>query len=210
MGIFEKRRFRKFLLYVQDFNEEKESTWDGVDPNRTTSAQLFAKFSLDKDTADFSGHALALFRDDEFLNRPCRELIERVKLYSESLARYGKSPYLYPMYGLGDLPQGFARLSAIYGGTYMLNKPVEEIVYDEAGVIVGIKSEGELAKCKQLFADPSYIPAKVEKTGELIRCICLLDHPVPNTKDSLSCQIIIPQKQLNRRSGELSFKFSIN
>jgi hypothetical protein len=35
------------------------------------------------------------------------------------------------------------RLSAIYGGTYMLNKPIEEIVY-ENGVAVGVKSEGEV------------------------------------------------------------------
>jgi hypothetical protein len=28
------------------------------------------------------------------------------------------------------LLQGFARLSAIYGGTYMLDKPIEEIVYE--------------------------------------------------------------------------------
>lgn len=55
-------------------------------------------------------------------------------MYSESLARYGKSPYLYPMYGLGELPQGFARLSAIYGGTYMLDKPIDEIVFENGKV----------------------------------------------------------------------------
>jgi len=37
----------------------------------------------------------------------------RCKLYSESLGRYGKSPYLYPLYGLGELPQGFARSAFI-------------------------------------------------------------------------------------------------
>jgi Rab GDP dissociation inhibitor len=41
------------------------------------------------------------------------------------------------------MPQGFARLSAIYGGTYMLNKPIDEIIY-ENGVAVGVKSEGEV------------------------------------------------------------------
>lgn len=37
----------------------------------------------------------------------------------------------------------FYRLSAIYGGTYMLNKPIEEIIV-ENGKIVGVKSEGEV------------------------------------------------------------------
>jgi len=44
-----------------------------------------------------------------YLRKPAEETIMRCKLYSESLARYGKSPYLYPLYGLGELPQGFAR-----------------------------------------------------------------------------------------------------
>lgn len=36
------------------------------------------------------------------------------------------------------------RLSAIYGGTYMLNKPIDEIVV-ENGKVVGVKSEGEVS-----------------------------------------------------------------
>lgn len=200
MGMFEKRRFRNFLLYVQDFNQNEPKTWKEVDPHRWNGAQLYEKFGLDKDTADFTGHALALYRDDEYLALPCLDLIHRVKLYSESLARYGKSPYLYPLYGLGELPQGFARLSAIYGGTYMLDKPVEELVY-ENGRVVGVKSGGEIARCKQVYCDPSYVPDRVKKVGQVVRCICLLNHSIPNTKDALSCQIIIPQKQVGRRSG---------
>lgn len=37
--------------------------------------------------------------------------------------------------------------------------------------------------------------------GQVVRAICLMDHPIPNTKDALSTQIIIPQKQVNRNSG---------
>ena len=137
---------------------------------------------------------------DRYLQEPCLDLINRVKLYSESLARYGKSPYLYPLYGLGELPQGFARLSAIYGGTYMLDKAVDEIIV-ENGKVVGVRSGSETARCKQVYCDPSYVSDRVRKVGQVIRCICLLNHPIPNTKDALSCQIIIPQKQVARKYG---------
>lgn len=199
MGMFEKRRFRNFLIFVQDYDENDPKTWKDVDPKRTTVAELYDKFGLDKNTQDFTGHALALYRDDDYLSTPVPETIRRIKLYSDSLARYGKSPYLYPMYGLGELPQGFARLSAIYGGTYMLDKPVDELVL-EGNKVVGVRSGSEVVRCKQVYCDPSYVPDRVKKIGQVIRCICLLDHPIPNIKDALSCQVIIPQKQVNRKS----------
>ena len=40
-------------------------------------------------TCDFVGHALALYRDDEYRNKPFLETVNRIKLYSNSLARYG-------------------------------------------------------------------------------------------------------------------------
>jgi Rab GDP dissociation inhibitor len=126
--------------------------------------------------------------------------VKPIKLYGESVLRYGNSPYIYPMFGLGEMPQGFARLSAIYGGTYMLNKPVEEIVYGPDGVVVGVKSEGEVAKCKFVIGDPSYFPDKVKKGKKLVRCICILSHPVANTNNAESCQIILPQKETKRRN----------
>jgi len=199
MGLFEKRRFKNFLVFVQDFNEDDPKTWKDVDPNTLTTDELYKKFGLEPNTCDFAGHALSLHRNDDYLNEPCLETIKRVKLYSDSLARYGKSPYLYPLYGLGELPQGFARLSAIYGGTYMLDKQIDEIVMED-GKVVGVKSGGEMAKCKQVYCDPTYVSEKTKKTGQVVRCICLMDHPIPNTKDALSTQIIIPQKQVGRQS----------
>ncbi|KAK9287384.1 hypothetical protein L1049_015802 [Liquidambar formosana] len=82
------------------------------------------KYGLEDDTVDFIGHALALQIDDSYLDQPAMDFVQRTKLYAESLAHcQGGSPYIYPLYGLGELPQAFARLNAVYGGTYMLNKP---------------------------------------------------------------------------------------
>lgn len=58
-----------------------------------------------------------------------------------------------------------------------------------------------MARCKQLICDPSYVPDRVRKAGQVIRIICVLSHPIKNTNDANSCQIIIPQNQVNRKSG---------
>jgi Rab GDP dissociation inhibitor len=126
--------------------------------------------------------------------------MEKVRLYFESLARHLKSPYIYPLYGLGELPQAFARLSAIYGGTYMLEMPVDEVLM-ENGKFVGVRSGTEVAKAACVIGDPSYFPDRVKKTGQVVRIVCLLNGPIPNAKNADSTQIIIPQKQVGRKSG---------
>lgn len=201
----------------------------GVDLDRTSMTEVYTKFGLEAGTQDFIGHAMALHLEDScvysivcfpacpsdttysYLRRPARETYERIMLYSNSMAKYGKSPYIYPLYGLGELPQGFARLSAIYGGTYMLDKPVDEVVYDDAGKFVGIRSGDETVKAAKVIGDPSYFLSNKSKEGEekvfeegkVVRSICILKHPIPNTNDSDSLQLIIPQKQVNRKNGAL-------
>lgn len=59
----------------------------------------------------------------------------------------------------------------------------------------------QVARCKQLICDPSYVSDRVTKVGQVIRVICILSHPIKNTNDANSCQIIIPQNQVNRKSG---------
>ena len=41
MGLFEKRRFKNFLVFVQDFNEEDPKTWKEVDPKTTTTDEVY-------------------------------------------------------------------------------------------------------------------------------------------------------------------------
>ena len=156
---------------------------------------------------DFIGHALALYTDDSYLDRPARAMVTAVKLYSESLARFDAgSPYIYPLYGLGELPQAFARLSAVYGGTYMLAKPDAKVEYDpETGKAIGVSSEGETARAKFVVGDPSYFPGKTRRVGQVVRALCILSQPIPGCGDAHSVQIILPQKQTGRRTDMYVF-----
>lgn len=42
MGLFEKRRVRKFLIYVQDYLENDPKTHEGLDLTRVTTSELIA------------------------------------------------------------------------------------------------------------------------------------------------------------------------
>ncbi|KAI0778600.1 rab GDP-dissociation inhibitor [Trametes elegans] len=209
MGLFEKRRAKKFFEFLQGWKDEDPATHQGIDLDKNTMAQVYEKFGLEPGTQDFIGHAMALYLDDDYKTKPARPTYERIVLYTSSMARYGKSPYIYPLYGLGELPQAFARLSAIYGGTYMLDKPIDEIVTDADGKFIGVRSGNETVKAKQVVGDPSYFGAgksaesgkvRVLEEGKVIRAICFLKHPIPGTDDADSAQIIIPQNQVGRRN----------
>jgi Rab GDP dissociation inhibitor len=81
----------------------------------------------------------------------------------------------------------------------MLDRPVDKIIYGDDGKVCGVESRGETAKCKMVVGDPSYFPEKVRKVGKIIRVICILNHPVASCDNAKSFQLIIPQKQTNRK-----------
>ncbi|KAG2056969.1 rab GDP-dissociation inhibitor [Suillus hirtellus] len=209
MGLFEKYRAKKFFEFLQKWEEEDPTTHQGLDLDKDSMRKVYQHFGLEPGTQDFIGHALALYLDDDYINKPARETYERIVLYTTSMARWGKSPYIYPLYGLGELPQSFARLSAIYGGTYMLDKPIDEIVLNKDGSFAGVRSGAETVRAKMVIGDPSYFGAgkeaeggklRVVEDGKVVRAICILKHPIPGTEESDSVQIIIPQNQVNRRN----------
>lgn len=203
MGFFEKRKFRNFLIWLYDYDKDKPSTYlKGMSLDRITTRKMFEDNNLDVNTQSFIGHAMALHTDDSYLDEPASATAEAVQLYAYSLERYEKSPYIYPIYGLGGLPEGFSRLCAIHGGTFMLNKGIDSILFDAEGKAWGVQAGNEVAKAPIIVGDPSYFTAsaKTRKTVRVVRSICILDHPIKDTDNAESVQIIIPAAQVKRKN----------
>jgi len=212
MGMFQKRRYIQFIRWINDFEYDEPKTHQGCDVFRQTTGEIFNYFKLEPATQLFTGHAFALFLDDSYLQKPAKDMVDRVKLYAYSVTRYGKSPYIYPKWGLGGLPEGFSRRCAVHGGVYMLNIEeksnfIEDIMFNDDGRVCGIKSEGLVAKCSSLISDPSYFIGtdKIEKTGRVARCICILSHPIDHTdsNNNDSAQIIIPGSAVPNRKSDI-------
>lgn len=98
---------KRVCRYVQEYSETKPETHQGLDLKQMTMAQLFAHFQLEPATIEFIGHALALHGNDDYRNESALPTVMKVKLYHDSLMRFAgtRSPYIYPLYGLGELPQ---------------------------------------------------------------------------------------------------------
>lgn len=201
VGFFQKRRLRNFLQFIAKYKQSDPSTHDGFNCATSTTRELMSKFSLDDNTVDFVVHAMALQSSDECLNGPALPVVEAIQLYASSLARFGGSPFIYPAYGLGGLPESFSRLCAVNGGTFMLHQDVDEILYDSEGKFAGIRCGDAAASATTVIGDPSYFPAdKVKREGRVIRTILLLNHGLECLKGVQSGQIILPQKQIGRHN----------
>ncbi|CAH8612394.1 unnamed protein product [Dicrocoelium dendriticum] len=80
----------------------------------------------------------------------------------------------------------------------MLNKPVDEILFED-GKVVGLRSGEETVRCGAIVCSPTYAPDNVRKTGQVIRAICILNHPIEKLPNCLSAQIIIPSYECGRK-----------
>nr|DAC74104.1 TPA_exp: GDP dissociation inhibitor 1 [Thraustochytrium sp. LLF1b] len=174
------------------------------DLQQMTMRELYKAFGIDSTTQNFIGHAMALQTDDSYLDKPAEPTVLACQLYAFSVGRYGQdSPYLYPNYGLSTIPEGFSRLSALYGGTVMLRTDVDEILRDAEGKAVGVRVGDQAASAPVIIGDASYFPPEMSrKTGQVARSVCLLKHTIKNTIGD-SAQLILPAKHLVGKTNDV-------
>ncbi|XP_065579166.1 rab GDP dissociation inhibitor alpha-like [Artemia franciscana] len=176
-------------MYLQEWDFCDVASYKGLCPFSLAMQEFFDKFELKPDFADFVGRHLALYRDNSYLQRDARYTLIRMKVYCESLARYGEPGTLWlamaslnhqdaflnhePCLSIGRDPGGIAMLSTFDFNrddwTSLCKKPVDEIVM-EYGKVVGVRSGRETARCKQVYCDPSYVPGRVDHFCQVIRC----------------------------------------
>lgn len=128
--------------------------------------------------------------DDQTL---CPDGVKRVKKFLQSLGRYGNSPFLFPMYGCGEIPQCFCRLCAVFGGIYCLKRSITEIHMNELlDEIHAIKCDEQTIKAKAIVISGTeikhfaHVLPKTEdastssqhKCGKLSRAIFIITRPL--------------------------------
>ncbi|XP_031838052.1 rab escort protein [Nomia melanderi] len=90
----------------------------------------------------------------------CRDGVNRTKHFLNSLGRYGSTPFLWPMYGSGELPQCFCRLCAVFGGVYCLKRQLDGVVIDNEKCKAIISGKQRLT-LKHLVVGQGHLPPEI-------------------------------------------------
>lgn len=113
-----------------------------------------------------------------------------LKKFVESLGRYGNSPFLFPMYGCGEIPQCFCRLCAVFGGIYCLQRGIKEIkaagTVDTGKLSMKLETDEEISVGNIVFG-PSTMRVSTDKVQDekahLARGVLIVDKPLKDTNE---------------------------
>ncbi|CAN6926731.1 unnamed protein product [Brassica oleracea] len=100
-----------------------------------------------------SGIIICTYHDQDNTETCERLGIDRLALYITSIGRFSNAlgALMYPIYGLGELPQAFCRRAAVKGCIYVLRMPVTSLLLDKASVKL---ASGQEIFSQKLVLDP--------------------------------------------------------
>jgi len=208
ISLLEKRTLTKFLQRVkEEVNlQQSESSKEEKLPQIPHSESKFVDFLNSQGLSDrlqtFIFYSIAFLlenqknSENEIISK--REGLQLLKKYIDSLGRYGNTPFLTELYGINELTQAFCRLSAVYGGTYVLRRyPIKflpasnssptNVFYE--GIV---DSEGQTLYCDFIVANLDYFPEHCDSKNQSVisRCVCITEMSLNSEKQELL--IVIP------------------
>ncbi|XP_077448757.1 rab proteins geranylgeranyltransferase component A 1 [Stigmatopora argus] len=115
LSMVEKRKLMRFLTSCLEEKEEPEAH----------AGRSYSEFLRERQLGDnlrhFLLHSIAMATEDT----PAPAGLASTRHFLRCLGRYGNTPFLFPVYGLGEIPQCFCRMCAVFGGVYCLRHPVD-------------------------------------------------------------------------------------
>jgi len=153
ISVVEKRILMKFLTWC--LQEDQPPCPD------LTFGELLKKEKLTPNLTHFVLHSIAMVEPDV----SAEDGLKATRKFLSSLGRFGPTPFLWSMYGTGELPQAFCRLCAVFGGVYYLGRSLEGLVVKE-GTAQAVVTEGRRIQCDQVVLPASLVPAELRLEDE--------------------------------------------
>ncbi len=184
----EKRLLMRYLVQTANLADDSPELADDPTATGTFGDYLRDKMQLTPLLSRFVLNSIAMVADAASVATGLRS----TRKFLSSLGRFGSSPFLWQMYGAGELPQAFCRLCAVFGGTYSLGRRTDAVVLDKDGRAVAVMSGGKRIECKNLvlpahLCQGTSLANRVTHSGSAHRMICLAEESIlPSEKEEVT------------------------
>lgn len=212
----EKRQLMKFLTFCSQQGEQDE-TWTR-NTTIVTSAEtaeegmdlpfgeyLKLKWKFSEETCRFIIYAIAGKTENDITG----ECIEPMKRYFTSIGVYGKTPFIYPLYGTAEISQAFCRLAAVFGAIFVLRQKVDKFIVekqdDKPSKCSGIIMNGKYIGANKIVTTSGCLPENMAVNGsnseKVSRAVLITDGTVLHGNTDAAIAITIPPNIAKNRKN---------
>uniref|UniRef100_A0A8C6Z188 Rab proteins geranylgeranyltransferase component A n=1 Tax=Nothoprocta perdicaria TaxID=30464 RepID=A0A8C6Z188_NOTPE len=189
LTMVEKRLLMKFLTFCLEYEQHPD---EYQDYENRTFAEFLGTRKLTPSLQHFILHSIAMVSEAD-----CSTLdgIQATKKFLQCLGRYGNTPFLFPLYGQGEIPQCFCRMCAVFGGIYCLRHSVQCLVVDkESGRCKAVLDHfGQRISAKYFVVEDSFLSESTCKNvcyRQISRAILITDQSILKTDSEQQVSIL--------------------
>ncbi|XP_071979037.1 rab proteins geranylgeranyltransferase component A 1 [Engystomops pustulosus] len=192
LSMIEKRTLMKFLTFCADYEQHPEEYQDHTD---VTFAEFLQSKRLSPSLQHFVLCSIAMVSN----STNTVDGLKATQHFLRCLGRYGNTPFLFHMYGLGEIPQCFCRMSAVFGGIYCLHHSLRGLLVDaqSSECTAVIDSRGKRIRSRYVVIEDSYLPRSVctqTTYRQISRAVLITDRSVlrSNSDQEISVLTVPP------------------
>ncbi|XP_030064890.1 rab proteins geranylgeranyltransferase component A 1 isoform X1 [Microcaecilia unicolor] len=195
LTMVEKRMLMKFLTFCLDYEQKAEEYQDYKD---CAFSEYLKTKKLTPSLQHFILHAIAMVSE----TASTIDGLRATQHFLQSLGRYGNTPFLFPLYGLGEIPQCFCRMCAVFGGIYCLRHSVQCLVVDKESsrCKAVIDSLGQRITCSYFIVEDSYLSEETCNNvcyRQISRAVLITDRSVLKSDSDQQVSILtVPPMEL--------------
>ncbi|KAG6928266.1 CHM, Rab escort protein 1, partial [Chelydra serpentina] len=189
LTMVEKRMLMKFLTFCLDYEQHPNEYQDYEE--RKFSEYLKTQ-KLTSNLQHFILHSIAMVSEAD---SGTIDGLKATKRFLQCLGRYGNTPFLFPLYGQGEIPQCFCRMCAVFGGIYCLRHSVKCLVVDkESGRCKALIDHfGQRINANYFVVEDSYLSEKTCTNvcyRQISRAVLITDQSVLKTDSDQQISIL--------------------
>ncbi|XP_029304234.1 rab proteins geranylgeranyltransferase component A 1 isoform X2 [Cottoperca gobio] len=189
LSVVEKRKLMRFLTSCAEETEEQRAY------NGRPYLEFLTDQQLGENLQHFLLHSIAMVTEDT----PTEEGLASTRHFLRCLGRYGNTPFLFPVYGLGEIPQCFCRMCAVFGGVYCLRHSVSGLLLerDSNRCKAVIDSRGQRINCSHFIVEEGFVGADRKRVATpprfLSRAVLITDGSLlPSESEQQVSMVMVP------------------